>query len=272
MIKDVKLNDFYIGKDKLTIIAGPCVIEDDYDITFKTAEKLKEITTELGLPFVFKSSYDKANRTSINSYRGVGMDKGLEILGEVKARFEVPIITDIHDTTEAEPAAEVADILQIPAFLCRQTDLLVAAANTGKIVNIKKGQFLDPRQIKYSATKVIESGNDRVLITERGNTFGYGNLVTDMRSIPIIHDLGYPIIFDATHSVQMPGGAGGTTSGERRFASTLAKAAVAAGADGVFFEVHPDPDNAPCDGPNMIALDDAYDLFKMLKNIYEVVN
>lgn len=271
MINKVKLNNMEFGSDKLIILAGPCVIEDNLDIVFKTAEKLKEITTELDIPYVFKASYDKANRSSIDSYRGIGIEKGLKVLQEVKDRFELPIVTDIHTPDEAAVVAEVADILQIPAFLCRQTDLLVSAAKTDKIVNIKKGQFLAPNQMKNSANKVKQSGNDKILITERGTTFGYGNLVSDMRAIPIIHELGYPIVFDATHSVQLPGSAGASTAGERQYVETLAKSAVAAGCDSLFFEVHPDPDNAPCDGPNMIALDNAYEIFKKCKDIFELV-
>ncbi len=272
MIKEVKLNNFLIGGNKLLVMAGPCVIEEDESILFKTAEKLKEITQELDILYVFKASYDKANRTSIDSYRGVGIKKGLELLAKIKKEFDLPIVTDIHTPEEAAIAAEVADILQIPAFLSRQTDILVAAAKTGKIINIKKGQFLAPNQIKNSANKVIASGNDRIIITERGTTFGYGNLVSDMRSIPIIQGLGYPVIFDATHSVQLPGGAGDSTTGERQFVSTLAKSAVAAGCKGLFFEIHPDPDNAPCDGPNMIALKDAYELLKVCNEIFKIVN
>jgi len=272
LLKKVKLNDFNIGGSSLVIMAGPCVIEKDEAVLFKTAEKLKEITSKLNLPYIFKASYDKANRTSIDSYRGEGIEKGLELLLKIKKEFELPIVTDIHLPEEAAAAAEVADVLQIPAFLCRQTDILVAAAKTGKIVNIKKGQFLAPLQIENSAKKVLSSGNDRVIITERGVTFGYGNLVSDMRAIPIVQGLGYPVIFDATHSVQLPGGAGTSSSGERQFVSTLAKSAVAAGCNGLFMEIHPDPDNAPCDGANMISLDNAYDLLSVCKEVFEVVN
>jgi 2-dehydro-3-deoxyphosphooctonate aldolase (KDO 8-P synthase) len=270
-LKKVYLNNITFGGDKLVIIAGPCAIEEDESVVFKTAEKLKEITKELGISYIFKASYDKANRSSIDSYRGVGLKRGLEILAKVKKDFNLPILTDVHSIEEIQPVSEVADILQIPAFLCRQTDLLVAAAKSGKIINIKKGQFLAPNQMNNSANKVLQSGNDKIIITERGTTFGYGNLVSDMRSIPIIHELGYPVIFDATHSVQLPGSAGTSTAGERQFVGTLAKAAVAAGCDSLFFEVHPDPDNAPCDGPNMIKLDDAYELFKVCRDIFEVV-
>jgi len=272
MFNKVRLNNIIeFGGSKLIIMAGPCVIEDDISITFKTAEKLKELTTKLDLPFVFKSSYDKANRSSIDSYRGIGLTKGLKILSEVKKEFDLPIVTDIHNIEEAQVVSEVADIIQIPAFLCRQTDLLVAAAKTGRIVNIKKGQFLSPKEINNSAQKVIKSGNNKVIITERGTCFGYNNLVSDMRAIPIIKNLGYPVIFDATHSVQLPGSAGFSSSGERQFVSTLAKSAVAAGCDGIFMEIHPNPDTAPCDGPNMIALDNVYDLLSILKEIFLIV-
>ena len=269
---DSQQNNFFIGGNKPVIMAGPCVIEEDELILFKTAEKLKEITQKLDIPYIFKSSYDKANRTSLDSYRGVGLEEGLKLLAKIKKEFDLPIVTDIHHPDDAAIVAEVADVLQIPAFLSRQTDILVAAAKTGKIINIKKGQFLAPRQIENSAKKVIKSGNDRVVIIERGTTFGYGNLVSDMRAIPIIQNLGYPVIFDATHSVQLPGGAGDSTTGERQFVSTLAKAAIAAGCNGLFMEIHPDPDNAPCDGPNMIPLDKAYDLLSVCKEIFEVVN
>lgn len=271
-IKEVKLGNFSVGSSSMVIMAGPCVIEDNPSIVFKTAEKLKEITTLLNLPYIFKASYDKANRTSLDSYRGVGIDKGLEILAQVKKEFELPIVTDIHHPEEAEITAEVADILQIPAFLSRQTDILVAAAKTGKIINIKKGQFLAPLQINNSAKKVIASGNDNVIIVERGTSFGYNNLISDMRAIPIIQNLGYPVIFDATHSVQLPGGAGTHSSGERKFVETLARSAVAAGCNGLFLEIHPNPDLAPCDGANMIFLDKAYDLLSKCNEIFNIVN
>ena len=206
-IKAVKLNNFEIGGDKLSILAGPCAIENK-DVLFKVAENLKKITQELDINYFFKSSFDKANRSSINSFRGPGMEKGLELLAQVKKEFDLPIVTDIHTPDQAAPVAEVADILQIPAFLCRQTDLLVAAAKTGEIVNIKKGQFLAPAQMKPLAKKVSDSGNDRILFTDRGTSFGYNNLVVDMRGIPIMQEMGIPVVFDATHSVQLPGGAG----------------------------------------------------------------
>lgn len=271
MVNSVKLNDFYIGDNKLTILAGPCAIESK-DILFKTAEYLKILTSELNINFIFKSSYDKANRSSINSYRGLGIEKGLQLLADVKKEFNVPIVTDIHNPNEADIAAEVADIIQIPAFLCRQTDLLVAAAKTGKIINIKKGQFLAPSQMKSIANKVKESGNNKITITDRGVTFGYNNLVSDMRAIPIIREMGYPVIFDATHSVQLPGGCGESSSGERKFVPVLAKSATAAGADGLFFEVHPEPDVALCDGANMINFAQAKEIFTICNDIYNLVN
>lgn len=269
-VKKIKLKDFEIGGEKLTILAGPCVIESQ-DILNITAEKLKEITAKLDINFVFKASYDKANRSSIDSFRGPGIDKGLEMLNKVKKEFNVPIVTDIHSVEDAFKAAEVADILQIPAFLCRQTDLLIAAAKTGKIVNIKKGQFLAPEQMNPLIKKVENSGNSNITLTDRGTTFGYNNLVSDFRAIPIMQELGYPVIFDATHSVQLPGGQGECSGGDRRFVPVLAKAAMAAGANGLFFEVHPNPDKALCDGPNMIALKDAKKLFSICKEIFEIV-
>lgn len=269
-VEKIKLRDFEIGGDRLTILAGPCVIETQ-TILERTAEKLKELTQILGINFVFKSSFDKANRSSIDAYRGPGIDKGLEMLALIKKDFDVPIVTDIHTPEQAALAAEVADILQIPAFLCRQTDLLVAAAQTGKIINIKKGQFLAPEQMKSLIKKVEDSGNSNITLTERGTTFGYNNLVSDFRAIPIMQKYGYPVIFDATHSVQLPGAKGDCSGGDRRFVPVLAKSAVAAGANGLFFEVHPNPSEALCDGPNMIALDDSYDLFQVCKNIFEIV-
>jgi len=269
-INKIKLRDFEIGSDKLTILAGPCVIET-YSILEQCAEELKNITQKLGINFVFKASFDKANRSSINSYRGPGIEKGLEMLAKIKKEFDVPIVTDIHAPEQAAIAAEVADILQIPAFLCRQTDLLVAAAKTGKIINIKKGQFLAPEQMKPLINKVKEAGNSNITLTDRGTSFGYNNLVSDFRAIPIMQNLGYPVIFDATHSVQLPGGNGECSGGDRRFVPVLAKSAVAAGANGLFFEVHPDPDKALCDGPNMIALSEVEALFSVCKKIFEVV-
>lgn len=269
-MKTIKLRDFEIGDDKLTIIAGPCAAESQ-EVLDETAKGLKEITKKLGINFIFKSSFDKANRSSIYSYRGPGLDKGLEMLQSVKNKFEIPIVTDIHTPDQAEPVSKVVDMLQIPAFLCRQTDLLVAAAKTGKIVNIKKGQFLAPEQIGQLVKKVEDSGNNQILLTDRGCSFGYNNLVVDFRAIPIMQTFGYPVVFDATHSVQLPGAQGTCSGGDRRFVPTLAKAAVAAGANALFFEVHPDPDKAKCDGPNMLYLKDAENVFRICKEIFELV-
>lgn len=266
----IKLNDFEIGSNKLTILAGPCAIESQ-EILNETAEKLKEICKKLDINYVFKSSFDKANRSSLSSYRGPGLEKGLEMLSEVKSRYDLPIVTDMHLPQQAEVISKVADIIQIPAFLCRQTDLLVAAAKTGKIINIKKGQFLAPEQMKSIAKKVSDSGNNNIMLTDRGTTFGYNNLVSDFRSIAIMKDFGYPVVFDATHSVQMPGSNGDSTGGNREFVPLLANCAMAAGADVLFFEVHPNPDNALCDGANMLALSQAEEVFSKCKEIFEVV-
>ena len=264
------MKDFVIGGGKLTILAGPCAVESQ-SILDETAEELKKICAKLGINYVFKSSFDKANRSSIKSYRGLGMGKGLEMLQSVKEKFNLPVVTDIHLPEQAEPVSKVADIVQIPAFLCRQTDLLAAAAKTGKIVNIKKGQFLSPEQMKPLIQKVTDSGSNQILLTERGACFGYNNLVTDFRAISIMKEFGYPVVFDATHSVQMPGAKGDSTGGDRRFVPLLAKAAMAAGADVLFFEIHPDPEKALCDGDNMLYLKDAEEVFTVCKEIYEVV-
>lgn len=269
-MKTIKLRDFEIGGDKLTIIAGPCAAESQ-EILDETAKGLKEITKKLDINFIFKSSFDKANRSSIYSYRGPGLDKGLEMLQSVKDKFDLPIVTDIHTPDQAEPVSKVADILQIPAFLCRQTDLLIAAANTGKIVNVKKGQFLAPEQMSNIVKKLEECKNNQILLTERGSSFGYNNLVVDYRGIPIMQSFGYPVVFDATHSVQLPGANGTSSGGDRRYVPVLAKAAVAAGVNALFFEVHPDPENAKSDGPNMIPLDKAEDVFSICKEIFELV-
>lgn len=270
IIKKLKLRDFEIGGDKLTILAGPCAIES-MEILDETAKGLKEITKKLGINYVFKSSFDKANRSSITSFRGPGLEKGLDMLNTIKTKYDLPIVTDIHTPDQAKPAGEVADILQIPAFLCRQTDLLVAAAKTGKIVNIKKGQFLAPEQMGPLVKKVEDSGNNNILLTDRGTSFGYNNLVVDFRGISIMQSFGYPVVFDATHSVQLPGANGTSSGGDRRFVPQLAKAAMAVGANVLFFEIHPDPDKALCDGANMIALKDVEELFKQCKEIFELV-
>lgn len=268
---EVKVNNISIGNNNPPlIIAGPCVIENE-DITFYTAEKLREICSNVGLPFIFKSSYDKANRTAINSYRGPGIDKGLKILSDVKSKFNIPVISDVHSLDEVKPASEVLDVLQIPAFLCRQTDLILAASKTGKPVNIKKGQFLAPWDIKNIIEKFTSAGNKNLFITERGTSFGYNNLVVDFRAFPIMRSFGYPVIFDVTHSLQLPGGQGSCSGGQGEFAEPLARAAVAVGVDGLFMEVHPEPDKALCDGPNMIKLDESEKLLKTIKAIYSAV-
>jgi len=269
-MEKIKLKNFEIGADTLTILAGPCAAES-LEILDETASALKEITEKLGINFIFKSSFDKANRSSITSYRGPGIEKGLEMLTEIKSKYDLPIVTDIHIPEQAAIAAEVADVIQIPAFLCRQTDLLVAAAKTGKIVNIKKGQFLAPEQMGSLIRKVEDSGNKNILLTDRGFTFGYNNLVVDFRAIPIMQSFGYPVVFDATHSVQLPGANGTCSGGDRRFVPVLAKSAMAAGANALFFEVHPDPDKALCDGPNMLSIASAEEVFEKCKKIFEVV-
>jgi len=251
---------------ELLLISGPCVIEDE-KTTLLVASRLKEMAAAAGMTLVFKASFDKANRTSVTSFRGPGIKRGLEILARVKESTGLPVISDIHSPDQAKQAAEVLDILQIPAFLCRQTDLLVAAGKTGLPVNIKKGQFMAPWDMVHASGKVASTGNKQILFTERGTFFGYNNLVVDMRSIPILQGLGYPVIFDATHSVQMPGGGGGCSSGDRKMAPMLARAAVAAGADGLFFEVHPDPDRALCDGPNSLHLDAVPSVLSLLSRL-----
>ena len=241
------------GGSPLLLIAGPCVIEDEA-FTLRLAEDLHAVATKLGVNLVFKASFDKANRSSGKSFRGVGLEEGLRVLDKVRAATGRPVTTDVHEVAHAAPAAEVCEILQIPAFLARQTDLLVAAGRTGRVVNVKKGQFMAPWDMKNVVSKLHESGNDRCLLTERGTTFGYGLLVNDMRAIPWMQETGAPVIFDATHSVQTPGALGDRTGGDRGMVPTLARAAVAAGCDGLFLETHPDPDRAPSDGPNMIPL------------------
>jgi len=255
----------------LLIIAGPCVIESE-DLTLYTAERLKEICNNLGLPLIFKSSYDKANRTSLLSYRGPGIEKGLRILSDVKSKLNIPVISDVHSVDEIDQAAEVLDFLQIPAFLCRQTDLIISASRTGRPVNIKKGQFLAPWDVKNIIEKFISTGNKDLFITERGSSFGYNNLVVDFRAFPIIRSFGYPVIFDVTHSLQLPGGQGSSSGGQREFALPLARAAVACGVDGLFMEVHPEPDKALCDGPNMLRLDDLPEFLKTVKDIHDMVS
>ncbi|PHR24776.1 MAG: 3-deoxy-8-phosphooctulonate synthase [Hoeflea sp.] len=237
----------------LTLIAGPCQMESR-EHAFETAGSLKEICGKLGIGLVYKSSFDKANRTSLSGKRGLGLDKAMGVFADIKAEFGLPVITDVHTEAQCAEVAEVVDILQIPAFLCRQTDLLVAAANTGKVINVKKGQFLAPWDMKNVLAKVTDSGNSNVLLTERGASFGYNTLVSDMRSLPIMAGFGAPVVFDATHSVQQPGGQGGSSGGQREFVETLSRAAVAVGVAALFIETHEDPDNAPSDGPNMVPL------------------
>jgi len=252
------------------LIAGPCVIESE-EMVMNIAAQMKDITDRLGIPYTFKASFDKANRTSINGFRGPGIEKGLEILKKVKETYGLPICTDIHEAWQAAPAAKVADILQIPAFLCRQTDLLVAAAKTGKCINIKKAQFLAAWDMKNCLQKVRESGNDNVMLCERGTSFGYNTLVVDMTGLRVMKDFGVPVIFDATHSVQKPGGNGTSTGGNREYVEYLAKAAIAVGADGLFMETHPTPDSAKSDGPNMVPLGEMEELLIKLKKVYEAV-
>jgi 2-dehydro-3-deoxyphosphooctonate aldolase (KDO 8-P synthase) len=248
----------------LCIIAGPCAMESR-DHALEIASALKEMADRLGLGLVYKSSFDKANRTSISSARGIGLDKALAVFAEVKERFGLPVLTDVHENDQCAPVGEVVDILQIPAFLCRQTDLLVAAAKTGRVVNVKKGQFLAPWDMANVAAKVRQAGNPNVMLTERGASFGYNTLVSDMRSLPIMAETGAPVIFDATHSVQQPGGKGTTSGGQREYVPVLARAAVAVGVAGVFIETHQDPDKAPSDGPNMVPLKELEGLLAQLK-------
>ena len=253
------------------LIAGPCVIESE-EMVMAIAAELKAITDELDIPFTFKASFDKANRTSIHGYRGPGIEEGLRILQKVKDTYGLPICTDIHEAWQAEPAAQVADILQIPAFLCRQTDLLVAAAKTGKCINIKKAQFLAAWDMGNCLKKVQESGNNNVMLCERGTSFGYNTLVVDMTGLRVMKDMGVPVIFDATHSVQKPGGNGTSTGGNREYVEYLAKAAIAVGADGLFMETHPDPDHAKSDGPNMVPLGEMKELLMKLQRVYAAVH
>jgi 2-dehydro-3-deoxyphosphooctonate aldolase (KDO 8-P synthase) len=254
---------------RLTLIAGPCVIESE-QLCYEVAAALRRVCRKLGIYYVFKASFDKANRTSARSFRGPGLKVGLEILARVRAKFEVPVLTDIHEVSQAAPAAQVVDILQIPAFLCRQTDLITAAVETGKIVNVKKGQFLSPAEMGQVVEKVKSAGGGKLVLTERGSTFGYNNLVTDMRAIPLMRRYGFPVVFDATHSVQLPGGGGDKSSGQREFAPLLARCALAAGATGVFIETHPDPARALSDGPNMIPLADMPGVLKDLKRVWAI--
>lgn len=269
-MKKVKIKDFFIGNgEPLTIFTGPCVIENEDNALF-AAEALKKICSQLPINFVYKSSYDKANRSAFNSFRGPGLQEGLRILEKIKKEFNCPILTDIHSPEEAKMAAEVCDILQIPAFLCRQTDLIVAAANTGVVIKVKKGQFLAPWDMKNVIQKIIETGNDQIILTDRGTTFGYNNLVTDIRSIPIMQSFGYPVCFDASHSVQIPGGHGTESGGQREFIPVLARAAVAAGCNSVFIESHPNPKAALSDKDSVYPFNELPKLLDDLVKIYEI--
>jgi 2-dehydro-3-deoxyphosphooctonate aldolase (KDO 8-P synthase) len=255
-----------IGGPRLTVFAGPCVIESEEHVV-DVAGRIKEICSELDVAYVFKSSFDMANRTSLTSFRGPGLDDGMKALDAVKRHHDVPVVTDIHETWQAEPAGAVADVLQIPAFLCRQTDLLVAAARTGRVVNVKKGQFLAPHEMAHVVAKVREAGSDKLVLTERGSSFGYNTLVVDFRSLPQLRSYGFPVMLDATHSVQQPGAAGGRSGGQRQFVPYLARAAAAVGVDGLFMEVHPDPASAPSDGPNMVPL---HELAELLEGVLAI--
>lgn len=257
-------------QDNFFLMAGPCVIENE-DMALQIAEKITEITFRLNIPYIFKGSYRKANRSRLDSFTGIGDEKALRILRKVSETFQIPTVTDIHETHEAEMAAAYVDVLQIPAFLCRQTDLLVAAARTGKIVNIKKGQFLSPEAMRFAAQKVADAGNDQVMLTERGTTFGYTDLVVDFRSIPQMRQFGYPVVMDATHSLQQPNQTSGVTGGMPALIETIAKAAIAVGADGLFIETHPNPSVAKSDGANMLRLDLLEELLKKLIRIREAI-
>lgn len=270
-MRQIDLGDFAIGDENgFVLIAGPCVLESE-ETAAGIAGYLKELTGKLKIPFIFKASYDKANRTSLNSYRGPGVKEGLAILQRIKERVGVPVLSDVHRFEEIVPAAQVLDIMQIPAFLCRQTDFVVEVAKKARIINVKKGQFLAPGDVINIIAKAKSTGNNNILITERGASFGYNNLVFDVRALPIMRAMGYPVIFDATHSVQLPGGAGNASGGERAMAIYLARAAVAAGVDGIFMEVHSDPEKALCDGANSLYLSSLEGLLKMLKKIDETV-
>jgi 2-dehydro-3-deoxyphosphooctonate aldolase (KDO 8-P synthase) len=270
-MKLVGVGNFEIGAGRpLAVIAGPCVIENR-ESALRHASLLKEAADRVGVPYIFKSSYDKANRSSATSFRGPGLENGLEILAEIKRKVGVPILTDVHESEQVTAVQQVADVLQIPAFLCRQTDFVMAVANSGKVINVKKGQFLAPWDIGNVVDKIVSTGNDQVLLTERGVSFGYNNLVSDMRSLVVMRELGYPVIFDATHSLQLPGGRGNASGGERKYIPALARAAVAAGVDALFMEVHEDPDQALSDGPNSLPLKDFEKLICAVKQIDEMV-
>lgn len=271
MVREISIGNVKIGGNRpLVLIAGPCVIESEA-ATLRCAERLMTLVNGVSIPLVFKASYDKANRTSVTSYRGPGIKEGLRILRKVKESLGIPVLSDIHSIEQVQPAAEVLDVMQIPAFLCRQTDLVVEVARSGCVVNVKKGQFLAPWDMENVVGKVVASGNEKIILTERGVSFGYNNLVSDMRSLPIMRRLGFPVVFDATHSVQLPGGQGGSSGGQREFVEYLSRAAVATGIDGIFMEVHEEPEKALCDGPNSVKLEDLPALLKKLKAIDAIV-
>jgi 2-dehydro-3-deoxyphosphooctonate aldolase (KDO 8-P synthase) len=271
LTKQVRIGELRLGGGApLVLVAGPCVIESE-DHLLKTGEAIKAVCDARGVPFILKSSFDKANRSSIRSFRGPGLREGLRILGMVKEKLGVPVLSDVHEVEQVPAAAEVLDVIQIPAFLCRQTDLLVAAARTGRAVNVKKGQFLSPWDAGNIVEKLAFAGCDRIMLTERGTSFGYNNLVVDIRSLPVLRRFGYPVLIDATHSLQLPGGAGHASSGQSEFIPSIARAAVAAGVDGLFMEVHPEPASAPSDGPNMLRLDALSGLLAQLLEIHRVV-
>lgn len=276
MLKDIKtvvLNEdisFGDSSKPFVLIAGPCVLEG-LDRSLMIGEKIKDISSRLGIPYIFKASFDKANRSSIKSYRGPGLDEGLNVLKTIKDELDVPLLTDIHQPEQADKAAQIVDVLQIPAFLCRQTDLLASAAETGRIINVKKGQFLAPWDMEKVVNKLVESGNEKLLLTERGASFGYNNLVVDMSSLPIMRDTGFPVVFDATHSVQRPGARGETSGGDREYVPYLTRAAVGVGIDALFMEVHDNPEEAMSDGPNMVYLDNLEDILKEVLAIDSIV-
>src|SRR5215510_8784625 len=270
VVKPFNVADIQIGNGRLFLIAGPCLVESETH-AMKMAEALRAVTDRLGIPYIFKSSYDKANRTSIHAHRGLGIDEALKILGRVRSDVGLPVLTDVHEPSQVRAAAEVADVLQIPAFLCRQTDLIVEAARSGRAVNIKKGQFLAPEDARNIVDKAQAAGCERVMLTERGVSFGYNNLVVDMRSFPIMRSFGVPVVFDVTHSLQLPGGLGHATGGLSQYIEPLARAGVACGVDAVFMEVHEAPERAPSDGPNMLPLARMGDLLKTLRDVHELV-
>lgn len=270
--REVWVRNIPIGRGHpLALIAGPCVIEEEEKVR-RMAESLKRIADQIKIPFIFKSSYDKANRSHVTSFRGPGLKKGLEILSKIRMELEIPVLSDVHSPHEADAASSVLDILQVPAFLCRQTDLLLAVGRTKKPINVKKGQFLAPWDMKNVVEKIESTGNSAILLTERGTSFGYNNLVVDFRSLPIMAELGYPVIFDATHSLQLPGSLGSASGGQRQYVPALARAGVAVGCHGLFLEVHEDPDHAPCDGPNMVPVKDLPEILKPLQEIHHLLH